>query len=133
MRRDTPPNKALQLTSLSVAPLPLAPAAERLVRSADEAGGMVTVGELLPKFCTELQDLISSAGRADLVDQVRTLPIVGLCTCGEFNCAHFYTAQPPTKSCGAGHSNLLPRVRSFYGARNFVRYLQHLRGVRLGG
>jgi len=68
---------------------------------------MVTVGELLPKFCTELQDLISAAGRADLVDQVRTLPIVGRCTCGEFNCAHFYTAEPPTKSYGAGHSNLI--------------------------
>jgi hypothetical protein len=68
---------------------------------------MATVGELLPKFCTELQDLISSAGRADLVDQVGKLPIVSRCTCGKHNCAHFYTAQPPTKSYGVGHSNLL--------------------------
>jgi hypothetical protein len=68
---------------------------------------VATVGELLPKFCEELQDLISSVGRWDLVDQVRTLPIVNRCTCAEPNCAHFFTAKPPAGSYGAKHSNLV--------------------------
>lgn len=68
---------------------------------------MATVRELLPNFCDELQDLISSCGRKDLVDQVGDLPIVGRCTCGEHNCAHFYTANPPNGAYGQGHSNIL--------------------------
>ena len=68
---------------------------------------MTTVGEFFPRFCEELQDLISSAGRSDLVDQVRTLPVVSRCTCGESKCAHFYTAESPAGSYGAGHSRVL--------------------------
>lgn len=68
---------------------------------------MATIGELLPKFCTELQDLISFAGRNDLVDQVRGLTLVSRCTCGDRSCAHFYTIEPPQGSYGPGHSNIL--------------------------
>jgi len=67
---------------------------------------MPTIGELFPRFCVELQDLASSAGRPDLAGQIPTLPIVGRCTCGESNCAHFYTAPPPTAAYGPGHSCL---------------------------
>ena len=68
---------------------------------------MATVGELFLRFCEELQDLISAAGRPDLVDQVRSLPVVSRCTCGESNCAHFYTADPPAGSYGPGHFSVL--------------------------
>jgi hypothetical protein len=68
---------------------------------------MATIGELLPKFCTELQDLINSAGRKDLVDQVRGLPIVSRGTCGDRNCAHFYTSESPQGSYETGHSTIL--------------------------
>jgi Cysteine-rich CPCC len=68
---------------------------------------VATVGELFPRFCEELQDLLSAAGRSDLVDQVPTLPVVSRCTCGESNCAHFYTAEPPAGTYGPGHFNVL--------------------------
>jgi hypothetical protein len=77
---------------------------------------MTTVGELFPRFCEELQDLISSAGRCDLVDQVRTLPVVGRCTCGQSNCAHFYTAEHPAGSYGSGRSNVLLNADSGFVA-----------------
>jgi hypothetical protein len=67
---------------------------------------MRTLGELLPKFSVELQDLTSSAGRPDLALRIPTLPIVGRCTCGDSNCAHFYTAARPPGAY-VRHSNLL--------------------------
>jgi len=36
----------------------------------------------------------------------RHLERAGRCTCGESNCAHFYTAPTPTFAYGSGHSNL---------------------------
>ncbi len=68
---------------------------------------MANVSELLPAFCVELQDLLLSIGRPDLVDQLPALSMVGRCTCGESNCAHFYTAPPPTGGYGSGHTNLM--------------------------
>jgi hypothetical protein len=68
---------------------------------------MRTLGELLPQFSVELQDLVSSAGRPDLALQVPKLPIVERCTCGDSNCAHFYTAARSPGPYGAGHLNLV--------------------------
>ena len=68
---------------------------------------MLTISKLLPKFCVELQDLISSCGRSELVDQVPDLPIVGRCVRSDWNCAHIYTTAPPNGQYGAGHSNLI--------------------------
>jgi hypothetical protein len=68
---------------------------------------MASVSEILPAFCTELQDLLISIRRPELADQLPALPIVARCTCGQSNCAHFYTAPPPTGSYGSGHTNLM--------------------------
>jgi hypothetical protein len=81
---------------------------------------LATVGELFPRFCEELQALIGSAGRPELVDQVRTLRVVSRCTCGESNCAHFYTAEPPAGSYGAGHSNVLLSADSGFVALDLL-------------
>ena len=68
---------------------------------------MATVSEVFPKFCGELEDLVRSAGHLELIGQIRDLPIVSRCTCGDFGCAHFYTATPPQGPYSPGHSNVL--------------------------
>jgi len=68
---------------------------------------MPTLKALLPHFCGELQDLLATAKRSDLADQLPSLPIVSRCTCGEPNCSHFYTAERPVGSYGLGHSNIV--------------------------
>lgn len=66
-----------------------------------------TVEELFPRFAAELANLCRREGHPNLADQIGTLPIVDRCTCGEANCAHFFTAPPPRGSYGAGHSNVV--------------------------
>ena len=66
-----------------------------------------TVDDLFPAFAAELENLTLSAGRSDLVQQIRSLPVLERCTCGERNCAHFYTAPRPLGSYGAGHTNVM--------------------------
>src|SRR5262245_25067776 len=65
------------------------------------------VVELFPAFADELQRLVERSARPDLAEQVRDLPVVGRCQCGDDNCAHFYTAPPPAGAYGVGHSNVL--------------------------
>lgn len=71
-----------------------------------------TVREVFPAFAIELADLCRRAGRPELGEQIPNLPVVARCTCGQSNCAHFYTAPPPLGSYGTGHRNLvLPATR----------------------
>jgi hypothetical protein len=72
----------------------------------------MTVDEIFPAFAAELESLTAQAGRNDLVQQIRDLPVLDRCDCGQGNCAHFYTAPKPTGSYGPGHSNvMLPATR----------------------
>jgi hypothetical protein len=66
-----------------------------------------TVQDLFPPFAAEIESLCRREGRPDLADQIRVLPVVARCTCGEGNCAHFYTAPLPRGSYGPGHANLV--------------------------
>jgi hypothetical protein len=66
-----------------------------------------TVHELFPAFALELEELSRSAGRPDIATQIRALPVVARCTCGQRSCAHFYTAPPPEGAYGDDHSNIL--------------------------
>jgi hypothetical protein len=66
-----------------------------------------TIQDLLPAFAVELESLTLSVGRGDLVTQIRSLPVLERCTCGERNCAHFYTEPRPLGPYGAGHTNLM--------------------------
>ncbi|MEZ4222561.1 MAG: hypothetical protein R3B13_16595 [Polyangiaceae bacterium] len=50
---------------------------------------------------------MTKAGRPDLGEQIPELPIVARCQCGESNCAHFYTAPPPSGPYTSGHTTLL--------------------------
>lgn len=71
-----------------------------------------SINELFPAFAAELEALTDSAGRQDLTEQIRRLPVLDRCRCGERNCAHFYTAPKPAGAYGPGHSNLmLPAAR----------------------
>jgi hypothetical protein len=70
-------------------------------------GEQATIGDLLPAFSLELQTLTRAAGRPDLAGQIPSLPIVARCTCGQDNCAQFYTEAPPRGAYPAGHSNLM--------------------------
>ena len=63
--------------------------------------------DLLPAFAAELESLTLAAGRGDLVAQIRSLPVLERCDCGQDDCAHFYTEPRPRGSYGAGHSNLM--------------------------
>lgn len=71
-----------------------------------------TINEIFSAFAAELESLTKEAGRADLVGQIRDLPVLARCDCGQRNCAHFYTAPKPTGSYGPGHVNVvLPAAR----------------------
>jgi hypothetical protein len=50
-----------------------------------------TLGELMPVFAAELEELLRHAGRAELVPQVRGLAVLDRCGCGGDSCAYFYT------------------------------------------
>jgi hypothetical protein len=65
-----------------------------------------TIGAIFPGFAVELETLVQEVGRPDLVQQIRSLPVVDRCTRGEDNCAHFYTRAKPVGAYGAGHTNL---------------------------
>lgn len=80
--------------------------------AASMIGGRSTIGELLPAFSLELQTLTRASGRPDLAEQIPSLPIVARCTCGQDDCAHFYTAPRPSGAYPAGHSTLtLPALQ----------------------
>jgi hypothetical protein len=66
-----------------------------------------TIQDLLPAFAAELESLTLSAGRSDLIKQIRSLPVLERCTCGQHNCAHFYTEPKPVGPYGAGHTNVM--------------------------
>ena len=71
-----------------------------------------TIGEVLPAFAAELEELSRIAGRPELAVQIRRLTILELCGCGDSGCAHFYTAPKPAGAYGPGHANVnLPAER----------------------
>jgi hypothetical protein len=65
------------------------------------------VAELVPDFARELAALVCADGRPDLAAQLPGLVVMSRCTCGDKNCAHFYTAPRPDGSYGAGHTNVM--------------------------
>ncbi len=67
----------------------------------------VDLQQALPAFTAELEDALSRQGRSDLAAQVRRLPLVDRCRCGDDFCATFYTAAEPDSAYGAGHENLI--------------------------
>jgi hypothetical protein len=74
--------------------------------------GRRTIREVFPAFVVELVDLCRRAGRPELGEQIPELSVVARCTCGQNNCAHFYTVPPPLDSYPPGHRNLvLPAKR----------------------
>ncbi len=70
-------------------------------------GSRQTVQGLFPQFATEIAELCRRDGHIDLADQVGDLPVVARCTCGEANCAHFYTAPPPKGAYPPDHANVV--------------------------
>jgi hypothetical protein len=71
-----------------------------------------TVRDVFPAFVDELVELCRRAGSPELGEQIPELPVVARCTCGQNNCAHFYTAPPPLHSYPPGHRNVvLPAKR----------------------
>jgi hypothetical protein len=66
-----------------------------------------TINDLFSAFASELEGLTLSAGRGELAAQIRELPVLDRCRCGQSNCAHFYTAPKPTGAYGPGHTNLM--------------------------
>jgi hypothetical protein len=86
----------------------LRPAAERLVcwQTPGDAR-LARLADLMPAFLGELEDLVRAAARPELAEQLCDLEVVARCTCGDAECAHFYTAEPPSGPYGREHSNLL--------------------------
>jgi hypothetical protein len=73
---------------------------------------MRTINDLFPAFAFELEGLSLSAGRGELAAQIRGLPVLDRCRCGQEDCAHFYTAPKPVGTYGPGHTNVvLPASR----------------------
>ena len=66
----------------------------------------LTFEQFLPEFATELETVLRAQGRSDMALQVRRLPLVDRCRCGDDFCATFYTAPKPNRAYGAGHANV---------------------------
>jgi hypothetical protein len=71
----------------------------------------LTVVQALQPFAAELMESLVRQGRDDLASQLRTLPLVDRCRCGDDFCTTFYTAKRPTGAYGVGHSNLVVESR----------------------
>ena len=69
--------------------------------------GELRLEEALPAFAAELETALGRQGRSDLASQVRRLPLVDRCRCGDDFCATFYTAPKPDGAYGAGHENVV--------------------------
>ena len=67
---------------------------------------MLVVRDVFPEFCEELVTLARRSSQPELADEIPELPVVDRCRCGQLDCAHFYTAQPPDGAYGPGHKNL---------------------------
>ncbi len=65
------------------------------------------VVEALPEFANELEQGLKAQGRADLVSQLDSLPLVARCQCGEKSCATFYVVPPAETTWGPGHENVI--------------------------
>jgi hypothetical protein len=57
-------------------------------------GPGVTVGGALPLLSAVVKARLRDAGRADLANQLDTLPIIGRCECGDDFCCTVYTGEP---------------------------------------
>lgn len=66
-----------------------------------------SIETVFPDFAQEIEALLDASGHSALASQVRSLPIVDRCQCGEEDCAHFYTSPRPEGAYGPGHSNLV--------------------------
>jgi hypothetical protein len=62
--------------------------------------------DTLPKFATELRQLLIEKGEPELAAQVPGLNILERCRCGDDFCATFYTRPKPDGPFGAGHRNV---------------------------
>src|SRR5688500_19012578 len=71
-----------------------------------------SLSALFSAFARELQGMMLEIERADLAAQVPTLQVVARCTCGDHNCAHFYTEPPPEGAYGAGHASVVLPAKS---------------------
>lgn len=67
---------------------------------------MPSIREVFPEFATELADLVAESDKPELAKQIPDLPVVERCRCGQRNCAHFYTATPPSSGYGPNHTNV---------------------------
>jgi hypothetical protein len=61
---------------------------------------------LLPAFAEELKAMMRVVQRHDLAAQVPDLVVRSRCTCGDLDCAHFYTEALPLGAYGPSHSNV---------------------------
>jgi hypothetical protein len=67
----------------------------------------MSLEEALPLFASELEEALNRQGSARLAKQVRQLPLIDRCRCGDDFCATFYTAPKPSGAYGAGHKNVI--------------------------
>jgi hypothetical protein len=71
-----------------------------------------TIRELHSGFAQELEIALKAQSRVDLSVQIGELPIVRRCTCGDEDCAHFYTTQRQSGAFGPAHENFLLQTNS---------------------
>jgi hypothetical protein len=56
--------------------------------------------DIAPIFVSELQQLLTKRGEADLAGRVPALKVIALCRCSCAFCASFYTVAPPASRAG---------------------------------
>ena len=62
--------------------------------------------DLLPKFVSELKQLLEEQGEPELAAQVPGLLVLDRCRCKDEICATFYTQTRPEGGYGSGHRNV---------------------------
>jgi hypothetical protein len=65
------------------------------------------IGEALPGFTNELEELLKKAGEPKLAAQVQYLKILDRCRCGDDFCSTFYAQSKPDGAYGPDHRNVV--------------------------
>ena len=67
---------------------------------------MALLIDALPELAKELSTLLMDIGKAELAEQIPSLPVIDRCRCGDDFCATIYTVPHPVGLWGPGEETI---------------------------